>query len=99
MVGRQRNESFPMGAQACAGKSGYEAMERGFHDENIMFRTVGDSIAVTPPLIVSEAQIDEIFNKVAKVIGALSRPARLPAAVAAAPSRTALRRCRGGVGD
>ncbi len=48
------------------GKRGYEAMERGFHDEGIMFRIVGDSIAVTPPLIVSESQIGEIFEKVGK---------------------------------
>src|SRR5215813_12415759 len=32
----------------AVGKRGYEAMERGFHDEGIMFRIVGDSIAVTP---------------------------------------------------
>src|SRR5882724_6681383 len=54
------------------GKRGYEAMERGFHDEGIMFRIVGDSIAVTPPLIVSESQIGEIFEKVGKVIKALA---------------------------
>ena len=39
----------------AVGKRGYEAMERGFHDEGIMFRIVGDSIALTPPLIVSES--------------------------------------------
>src|ERR1044071_2004905 len=55
----------------AVGKRGYEAMERGFHDEGIMFRIVGDSIAVTPPLIVSESQIGEIFAKVGKVINAL----------------------------
>src|SRR6188472_2106352 len=54
------------------GKRGYEAMERGFHDEGIMFRIVGDSIAVTPPLIVSESQIGEIFEKVGSVIKALA---------------------------
>jgi len=54
------------------GKRGYEAMERGFHNEGIMFRIVGDSIAVTPPLIVSESQIGEIFEKVGKVIKALA---------------------------
>ncbi|HET7850914.1 MAG TPA: aspartate aminotransferase family protein, partial [Pseudolabrys sp.] len=53
----------------AVGKRGYEALERGFHDEGIMFRIVGDSIAVTPPLIVSENQIGEIFEKVGKVIG------------------------------
>src|SRR3954447_4335505 len=56
----------------AVGKRGYEAMERGFHDEGIMFRIVGDSIAVTPPLIVSESQIGEIFDKVGKVIKALT---------------------------
>ena len=56
----------------AVGKLGYEAMERGFHDESIMFRTVGDSIAVTPPLIVSESQMGEIFDKVGKVIKALN---------------------------
>jgi beta-alanine--pyruvate transaminase len=54
------------------GKRGYEAMERGFHDEGLMFRIVGDSIAVTPPLIVSESQIGEIFAKIGKVISALA---------------------------
>jgi beta-alanine--pyruvate transaminase len=54
------------------GKLGYEAMERGFHDEGIMFRIAGDSIAMSPPLIVTEAQIDEIFGKVAKVIKAVA---------------------------
>jgi beta-alanine--pyruvate transaminase len=47
-------------------------MERGFHDEGIMFRIAGDSIAMSPPLIVTEAQIDEIFGKVAKVIKAVA---------------------------
>src|SRR5438128_1112824 len=54
------------------GKRAFEAMERGFHNEGIMFRIVGDSIAVTPPLIVSETQIGEIFDKVGKVIKALN---------------------------
>ena len=53
------------------GKRGFEAMERGFHDEGIMFRIVGDSLALTPPLIVSESQMGEMFEKVAKVIKAL----------------------------
>ena len=56
----------------AVGKRGFEAMERGFHDEGIMFRVVGDSIAVTPPLIVSESQIGEIFEKVGRVIKAVA---------------------------
>jgi len=33
-----------------------------------MLRAVGDTLALSPPLIVSEAQIGEIFDKVAKII-------------------------------
>jgi beta-alanine--pyruvate transaminase len=46
-------------------------MERGFHDEGIMVRITGETLALSPPLIVSEAQIGEIFDKVAKVIKAV----------------------------
>ena len=49
-----------------------EAMERGFHEEGIMFRAVGDLLALGPPLIVSEPQIGEMIDKVAKVIRALN---------------------------
>ena len=54
------------------GKRGFEAMDRGFHDEGIMLRAVGDSLAMSPPLIVSEKQIGEIFEKVARVIKAVA---------------------------
>ena len=37
-----------------------------------MMRTVGDTIALTPPLIVTEAQIGEIVDKVAAVIRSVS---------------------------
>jgi beta-alanine--pyruvate transaminase len=52
----------------AVGKRGYEALESAFHDHDLMFRTAGDAIAMSPPLIVSEAQIDEMFGKLAKVI-------------------------------
>jgi beta-alanine--pyruvate transaminase len=45
------------------GKRAYRAMETGFHDHDIMLRITGDTIALSPPLIISEAQIDEIFEK------------------------------------
>ena len=45
------------------GKRAYLAMESGFHDHDIMLRITGDTIALSPPLIVSEGQIDEIFGK------------------------------------
>ncbi len=53
------------------GKRGFEAMERGFHDEGIMFRISGDSIAMSPPLIIAESDIGMIVEKVAKVIKAV----------------------------
>ena len=53
------------------GKRAYEAMERGFHDEAVMIRITGETLALTPPLIVSEAQIGEIFDKVTRVIKAV----------------------------
>ena len=47
----------------AVGKRGYEAMERAFHEESLMIRVTGDTLAIAPPLIVSEAQIAEIFEK------------------------------------
>jgi beta-alanine--pyruvate transaminase len=55
----------------AVGRRGYEAMEKAFHDLNLMFRVTGDTIALTPPLIVSESQIGEIFEKVGQVIRAV----------------------------
>ena len=54
------------------GKRGFEAMDRGFHEEGMMLRAVGDSLAMSPPLIVSESQIGEIFEKVARIIKAVA---------------------------
>jgi len=56
----------------AVGRRGFEAMDRGFHDEGIMLRAVGDSLAMSPPLIVSESQIGEIFEKTARVIKAVA---------------------------
>jgi beta-alanine--pyruvate transaminase len=53
------------------GKRAYDAMERAFHDEGIMVRVTGETLALSPPLIVSEAQIGEIFDKVGRVIAAV----------------------------
>jgi beta-alanine--pyruvate transaminase len=55
----------------AAGERGYEAMERAFHDEDLVIRITGDTLAIAPPLIVSETQIGEIFEKVARVIKAV----------------------------
>lgn len=54
------------------GARGYAAMEKAFYDESLMIRVTADTIALSPPLIVSEADIGEIFDKLARVIRAVS---------------------------
>ncbi len=54
------------------GLRAYEAMDRSFYEEDLMLRIAGDTLVLTPPLIVSEAQIGEIFDKVARVIKAVA---------------------------
>ncbi len=56
----------------AVGRRGYEAMTKGFHEEDVTLRAVGDTLALSPPLIVTEAQIDELFGKVAKLIKAVA---------------------------
>jgi beta-alanine--pyruvate transaminase len=55
----------------AAGRRGYDAMVRAFAQENLMVRVTGDTLALTPPLIVSEAEIAEIFARVKRVIEAV----------------------------
>ena len=54
----------------AVGKRAYEVMERAFHEHGLMFRITGDTIALSPPLIVSEDQIGEIVDKTAQAIRA-----------------------------
>ena len=58
-------------AQGAPAKRGYNAMEQAFHDYGMMIRISGDTIALSPPLIVSEAQIDEIADKLRKLLNGL----------------------------
>lgn len=51
-------------------KRAFSAFLKAFED-GMMIRTTGDTIAMSPPLIVSEAQIDEIVGKLASVIEAI----------------------------
>ncbi len=50
------------------GLRAFEALERGFHEEGVMFRTSGDALVVTPPLIISEAQVGELMEKIGRLI-------------------------------
>ena len=53
------------------GRRAYDVLERAFHKENLVVRISGDTLAVTPPLIVSEKEIDEIFGKLGDAIRAV----------------------------
>ncbi|MGA7070592.1 aspartate aminotransferase family protein [Bradyrhizobium sp.] len=54
------------------GKRGFDALNSAFFDNDLMLRIAGDTLALTPPLIVSEEQVGEIVEKVAKVIRAVA---------------------------
>lgn len=50
------------------GKRGFDTMRAAFHEENMMVRLTGDTIAFSPPLIVEKTQIEEIFDRFRKVL-------------------------------
>jgi beta-alanine--pyruvate transaminase len=54
------------------GARAYAALESAFHDHGLMVRSTGDTIALTPPLIVTEDEIGEIADKVKAVIKAVA---------------------------
>jgi beta-alanine--pyruvate transaminase len=38
-------------------------MENAFHDHGLLIRITGDTIALSPPLIITENQIDELMGE------------------------------------
>jgi beta-alanine--pyruvate transaminase len=50
------------------GLRAFKAMDEAFHEQGIMIRVTGDTIALSPPLTMSQAHIEEIFEKVSTVI-------------------------------
>jgi beta-alanine--pyruvate transaminase len=52
----------------AVGKRAYDAMGKAFTEQSLTIRSTGDTLALTPPLIVSEREIAEIVGKVANVI-------------------------------
>src|SRR6188472_1034762 len=57
---------------AGPGKRGLAALEAGFFEHDVIFRAVGDTLALSPPLIVSESQIGEMFDKLGHIIRAVA---------------------------
>ncbi|MFS8036007.1 aspartate aminotransferase family protein [Xanthobacter sp. AM11] len=54
--------------EGLPGAKGYEALDRAFQEESIMIRTAGDTLVMTPPLVISEAQVGELVEKVGRII-------------------------------
>jgi beta-alanine--pyruvate transaminase len=54
------------------GKRAFMAMDRGFHDYGLMMRITGDTLALSPPLIISEGEIGEIADKLSAIIRAVA---------------------------
>jgi beta-alanine--pyruvate transaminase len=53
------------------GARGYDALVAAF-EKGLLVRTTGDTIALSPPLIIERAQIDRIFETLAVVIDGLA---------------------------
>ena len=54
------------------GKRAFAALDHAFQKEGLMIRSTGDTIALTPPLVISENQIDEIVTKLGNTIKAVA---------------------------
>ena len=55
----------------AVGARAYEAMDRCFREHDLMVRITGDTIALTPPLIISETQIGDVADKLRKLLSTL----------------------------
>jgi beta-alanine--pyruvate transaminase len=54
----------------AAGARGYEALVAAF-EAGLLIRTTGDTIALSPPLIIERAQVDRIFGTIAGILDRL----------------------------
>ena len=54
----------------AAGKRSYEAFLKAF-EAGVLIRTTGDTLALSPPLIVEKAQIDRLFDCIREVLQAV----------------------------
>ena len=52
----------------AVGARAFDVFNKCFHDKNLLIRTTGDTIALSPPLILETSHIDEIFNRLADAI-------------------------------
>jgi beta-alanine--pyruvate transaminase len=57
--------------EGAAGKRAFEAFTQAF-EKNVLIRVTGDIIAVSPPLIVEKAQIDQIVGTIGEVLATVA---------------------------
>jgi len=53
------------------GARGLDAFVDAFHTEDLLMRVTGDTIALSPPLIISEPQVEELVARIRRVLGRL----------------------------
>ncbi|MHB8838550.1 MAG: aminotransferase class III-fold pyridoxal phosphate-dependent enzyme, partial [Gemmatimonadaceae bacterium] len=52
------------------GSRAYDVFVDCFFNQNLLVRTTGDIVALSPPLIISEGQIDELVTKLRRALEA-----------------------------
>ena len=52
----------------AVGARAYEVFTRCFHDKDVLIRTTGDVLALSPPLIIEKAHIDQLFERISEAI-------------------------------
>jgi beta-alanine--pyruvate transaminase len=53
---------------AAPGRRGYDVIQHAFFDENMVVRVSGDTIALSPPLIASEADLANIVDRIRRIL-------------------------------
>ena len=56
--------------EGAPGARAFEVFNRCFHEHDLMVRTTGDVIAVSPPLILGTSHIEAIAQRLGKAIAA-----------------------------
>jgi len=52
----------------AVGARAFDVFNKCFHEKDLLIRTTGDVIALSPPLILQKEHIDQIFNRLADAI-------------------------------
>lgn len=54
------------------GERGLEILERAFREHDLMIRVTGDTIALTPPLIITRQEIEDMFGRFKKLLATVA---------------------------